>query len=166
MKKIVLIIILPFFVSYGQNENNPNKTDLKNLGFLEGKWKAMAKDSSFKSILEYRFSPEGKLLLSTNHLYGRNGQIFRIYEGVYLVEGSNIIYVVAGPGGETHQGKAIVKKDSLVHLAKIIPESSIKSYRSELIHKNGKLIYYANYSKESEFPDTLEYKNPLIYHKL
>jgi len=168
MKNTILIIILVFsFLSCNsQTENKSTELKINDLTFIEGKWKAIAKDSSFSSILEYKFSPEGRLLLATNHLYGKDGKVFGIYEGAYLLDVDKIIYMLSGPNGETHQGAALVAKDTITHLARINPGKSIKTYKSQMILKNNYLYYYANYSKESEIPEQLEYKNPLIYERL
>jgi len=56
--------------------------------------------------------------------------------------------------------------DTLVHLARINSGKTVKAYRSEIILKGGQLYYYANYSKEPEYPSNVEYTNPLIYSRI
>lgn len=141
-------------------------TLIEQMKFMVGKWKAIAADSSFSSVLEYQYSPEKKLLMATNHLYGKNGQKFASYEGAYLVEDGTILYIIAGPKGETHRGKAIVAGNTITHMANIYPGKGTKSYRSEMTLKDGKLFYYASYSKESKIPDSLSYDNPLVYCRM
>jgi hypothetical protein len=168
MKKTILIIslVFSFLSSNDQTENKSTVLKINDLTFIEGKWKAIAKDSSFSSILEYKFSPQSRLLFATNHLYGKDGKVFGIYEGAYLLDVDKIIYILSGPKGETHQGTALIAKDTVTHLARINPGKSIKTYKSQMILKDNQLFYYANYSRESEIPNQLEYTNPLIYVRL
>jgi len=85
MKVTALIFITLFLFSTIQGQE-AGKVDLDDLSFLVGKWKAIAEDSSFISILEYKFSPEGRLLLATNQLNGIDGKNFGVYEGAYLLD--------------------------------------------------------------------------------
>lgn len=146
-------------------DKNP-QTSLNNLDFILGKWKATSKDSAFTSILEYKFSPKNKLLMATNHLYGKDGKLFAEYEGAYFIEIDEVVYFIAGPNGETHRGKALLDKDKVTHLAQLFPGKGTKSYKSEMVLKDSKLYYYANYSKNNEIPNHVDHSNPLIYEKL
>lgn len=68
---------------YATSQNNSlnRKVEIKDLAFMEGKWKARAQDSSFSSILKYEFSKEGKLLLASNHLYGKGDRFLVSMKG-------------------------------------------------------------------------------------
>ncbi len=163
IKHILRFLIVVFIVSF--TDINGQST-IDNLSFVEGKWKATSADSSFSSILEYSYSPEKLLFMTTNHLYDNNGNLFLIYEGVYLQDESQLIYIVSGPKGELHKGSATFENGKLVHLAKVYPGTEIKSYKSEINTKDGKLYYYANYSNETEFPKDLDYSAPLVYERI
>lgn len=139
---------------------------LEKLDFILGKWKATASDSSFSSVLVYEYSPSKQLLLSTNHLYGKNGALFATYEGAYLFEVDHFAYFIAGPGGETHRGTAEIQDQRITHRARMFPGKRVKSYLSEMRLENEQLLYFANYSDREEFPSTLDYDNPLIYSRM
>ena len=162
MNTIILIFATMFLFHNIQAQEN-DKFDLYDLAFLVGKWEAIANDSSFISVLEYKFSPEGRLLFASNHLYGKEGKNLGVYEGAYLLDDQQIIYFLSGPKGETHEGTATIVNDTLVHLASVNPGRYVKTYRSEMVFKDGRLYYYANYTKEKEYPSNVEYNNPLIY---
>ena len=166
MYKTLILFIALIFYSTAVTQEAEKLISIKGLAFLEGKWKAYPTDSSFFSILKYEYSPEGKLLMATNHLYGKDGQLFRNYEGAYFVDVDKFNYFLSGPHGEVHKGMAFNKNDTLTHLAIINPGKSIKSYKSQMLIKDGKLYYYANYSKKLEYPKDIDYTNPLIYKKL
>ncbi len=167
MNKLILIFIWILYLPIcNAQEESSSIIEMSNLEFMEGKWKGMAKDSSFYSILEYQFSPEGRLLMATNHLYGKSGRLFGVYEGAYLLENNKFIYFLSGPKGETHRGTAEIKKDTLVHKAIIYPGKKTRSYKSEMILNNDQLFYYANYSTEEKYPEKIDYSSPLIYKRL
>jgi len=166
MNRIIIMLICTFSLSMCNAQEKDTIISMKNLEFIEGKWKAIAKDSSFSTILEYKFSPEHRLLLATNHLYGKSGKLFGVYEGAYLLENGKFIYFLSGPKGETHKGIAELKNDTLIHRAVLYPGKGTKSYLSEMVLKNDKLYYYANYSKNVEFPTEIDYSEPLIYYRI
>ncbi len=159
----MLLLLFWSTLSIGQEAKAP---DLEDLTWLIGKWEATAQDSTFSSVLEYRLSPKKKLLMATNQLFGKEGQSFGTYEGAYYVEVDRFAYFIAGPNGETHKGNALVQNDTITHLARLLPGKSIKSYKSQLILQGGKLYYYASYSRESDFPEKVDYSNPLIYSRV
>ena len=99
-------------------------------------------------------------------LFGKDGKVFGIYEGAYLLADKKIIYFLYGPKGETQQGSVLIVNDTLIHLAAISPGKSVKSYRSEVVLNDNRLYYYANYSEGHEFPLDVDYEAPLIYDKL
>lgn len=132
--------------------------------FIEGTWVGYPADSSFKSVITYKLSLRGKYLYAENLLYGRDNQLFRTYEGMYFAEGENLKYHLRGSGAETHVGEAFLSNDTLLHVAKIFPAGSTKSYRSAVV-KTGEntFSYYANYSSEETPPNSLEFDNPINY---
>lgn len=167
MKQLLLVIFFLLHLSACFTQQIESACcSIKDLSFMEGRWKAIAKDSSFSSVLEYKFSPEKKMLYSSNHLYGKSGNLFRFYEGAYFIEGNSIQYFLSGPKGEVHKGKAILANHTLTHLAHIYPGTGIKSYKSELSLIDGRLYYYANYSKKDTVPSQVDHTSPLIYEKL
>ena len=162
MKRILMVTLLCLASScFAQKD----KGGLSQIEFILGKWKATASDSSFSSVLEYQYSPNKKMILATNYLYNKEGNLFATYEGAYLFEVDHLAYFIAGPGGETHRGRAEVKNQQLTHWAKMFPGKGVKSYKSEMQLKEGRLFYYANYSDKEDYPDKIDYTNPLIYSK-
>ncbi len=161
MKRLVITLILltPLFFSYPQQ-------DLSDIEFILGKWKATASDSSFSSVLEYKYSPNKRLVLAINHLYGKSGDLLAVYEGAYLFEVGHLVFFIAGPGGETHRGRAELRGNTVTHWAKIFPGKGVKSYKSEMQLVNKTLVYYANYSNEEVYPEKVDYSNPLVYSKV
>lgn len=167
MKNICIgLLLIVCSVGHAQEVLNEKILSINNLAFLEGTWKAVAKDSTFSSVMKYSFSPKRRFLEVTNQLYGKDGNLFAEYEGFYLIENKKLTFLTAGPRGETHKGYAEISRNTVTHKAKIIPGNSIKSYKSELVLKNDKLFYYASYSKDEVVPDQVDYSNPLIYDKL
>ncbi len=159
MKCIVLFFVLAVPLS----DLKAQEEGLQKLDFLVGKWEAHASDSSFSSVLQYQFSPHKRLLMATNYLYNREGDLFATYEGAYLHEVDHLAYFIAGPGGETHRGTADIKQKSVTHRAKMFPGTRVKSYLSEMRLEDNRLLYYASYSNEEDFPSSLDYSNPLVY---
>ncbi len=95
MKEIALIftLILSLSIRNGQKEANFMKAEINNLAFIEEKWKATAQDSTFSSVLEYRFSPKKRLLVASNNLYGKEGNLFVEY-GVHILWRSTNLFIL------------------------------------------------------------------------
>jgi hypothetical protein len=164
-RALMMLCLLSAFLNVHSQEK-ARESLLHDLEFMEGRWQAVATDSSFTSVLEYRYTSIGKLMLASNHLYGRDGTLFRIYEGIYFIDGENLGYLLSGPNGEIHRGSATFNDQTVTHLARIEPGTGTQTYRSEMILKDGRLYYYANYSRESEIPETLDYSSPLVYYRI
>ncbi len=159
-----LLVLGIVIVSHGQVKEETIQRNLESLQFMEGTWKACAQDSSFSSVLSYEYSDERKLLFTTNYLYNKKGKLFRNYEGVYLVDSGDIIFIISGPAGEIHRGTVTLDTNKVAtHLGRITPGTGIKSYRSEMHLSQGKLHYLANYSKKLDFPTNVDRSNRLIY---
>jgi len=88
------------------------------------------------------------------------------HEGTYILEVDKLFYFIAGPKGETHKEYANVDGTIVTHIAHLFPEVNIKSYKSEMHLKKGKLFYYVNYSKKTETPKEVNYSKTLTYKKI
>lgn len=145
---------------------NLDEKPLLHLEYMVGKWQASPSDSSFRSVMTYRFSENGNLLLATNQLFDKTGKELGTYEGAYYAQDGQLGYYLSGPQGEVHIGQFEPKTNQVVHMAQISPGDRVKTYKSIMEFKLGKLYYHANYSNSEIVPEHVPLNNPLIYLRL
>jgi hypothetical protein len=133
---------------------------------ITGTWIASPEDSSFISRLVYKMGEEQFLIIAGNTISSGTGELFAVYEGVYLFNPvDNVTSFTTLSDSEIHTGFCEVKGDTLFHKATVSGNNNVKSYTSAIVkNKSGTLYYYADYSQSDEIPD-LRFNNPLIYRK-
>ena len=134
---------------------------------LVGTWEGYPADSSFKSVLDYQLTPKAKMMLATNELYGKSGELFAEYEGMYYPLNDSCQFLLIGPNGETHNGNTTLEDGHIIHTAIIKPGGRTKSYRS-LIVMDGKdaFRYYASYSAEQRPPEEVDMSGFILYRRV
>lgn len=145
---------------------NLDEKPLLHLEYMVGKWQAAPADSSFRSVITYRYSQNKNLLLSTNQLFDREGNELGSYEGAYYAQNGELGYYLTGPDGEYHVGEFQPNDNQIVHMAQISPGDKVKTYKSIMEFKLGKLYYHSKYSNSEIVPEHVPLNNPLIYLRL
>jgi hypothetical protein len=155
--------------SYTWTKQSPSFDDkpLKSLEYMIGSWHAIPADSSFSSIITYQFSEGKDLILTKNQLFDRKGNEIGTYEGAYYAHDGQLGFYVTSPSGEVQIGQFEANPDQVVHRAVVSPGDRVKSYKSIMEFKLGKLYYHANYSSSTgTIPEHVPLNNPLIYLRL